>query len=202
MNHTVTAQSHLAPLLPSLQCLVAARNGPANCDRFELEDTVLRAGGFAWDIGSEAAAPLHAEIARLTEEKEAADAAAAAEAAISDETLKARIAMRRWEQESSGCEVTLGELPAFRIKTDPESQSKLTGLLVVSSAQPVAVSWKDADGAFHAITNADVPVMVAAVFGHVQACFDREAALLETLAATASEDRPAFIAVIDQFWPK
>lgn len=196
-----TINAHLWPLAPSLQSLVTSCGGPPNCARFELEDTVLRAGGFAWDIGSDAAAPLHAEIARLTAEKEAADAAAAAEDAISDETLKARIAMRRWEQESAGCEVTLAGEPTFRIKTDAESQGKLTGLLVVASAQPVAVSWKGADCAFHSITNADVPVMVAAVFGHVQACFAREAALLETLAATVPEGRPAFIAVIDQFWP-
>jgi hypothetical protein len=82
MNHTITPASFLAPLLPPLAAIVAARNGPPDCDRFELEDTVLRAyrdGAMvgAWDIGAEAA-PLHAEIARLTEEKRVADEAAEA----------------------------------------------------------------------------------------------------------------------------
>ena len=74
MNNVITSTDSLWLIAPALQAIVSARNGPSNCDRFELEDTVLRAGGFAWDIGAEAA-PLHAEIARLTAEKEAADAA-------------------------------------------------------------------------------------------------------------------------------
>jgi hypothetical protein len=79
MNNVITSSLYLSPLLPLLAALVSARNGPPDCERFELEDTVLRAGGFAWDIGSEAA-PLHAEIARLTEEKRAADEAARVQA--------------------------------------------------------------------------------------------------------------------------
>ena len=74
MNHVITQTDYRWPLAQSLQGIVTARGGPANCDRYELEDSVLRAGGFAWDIGAEAS-PLHAEIARLTAEKAADDAA-------------------------------------------------------------------------------------------------------------------------------
>lgn len=59
-------------LAPTLATLAKAHGVTATS--FELEDTVLRAGGFAWDIGAEAA-PLHTEIARLTAEKASADEA-------------------------------------------------------------------------------------------------------------------------------
>lgn len=110
MNHTITPQSHLAPLLPSLQSLATAwvpslADRLVTCERFELEDGVLRACGYAWPIGDEAAAPLHAEIARLDAEKKATDAAAAANAAISDETLTNRIIWRRREEQEKGTEL-------------------------------------------------------------------------------------------------
>jgi hypothetical protein len=78
MNHVIAPSSHLWPLAPALQAIVTERNGPVNCDRFEFEDTVLRAGGLAWPLPDAEAAPLHAEIARLTAEKEALEAAEAA----------------------------------------------------------------------------------------------------------------------------
>jgi hypothetical protein len=79
--HAITPTSHLAPLIPACAAIAQARGYTGTADRYELEDTVLRGGGFAWDIGSEAA-PLHAEIARLTSEKAAADAAARAQAEL------------------------------------------------------------------------------------------------------------------------
>lgn len=199
MNHTITPQSHLSPLLPSLQSLVTSLGGPADCDRFELEDTVLRAGGYAWDIGADAAAPLHAEIERLTAEKEAAEEAAR-NAPPTKESLRERIAQRRWEEETKGVTVDLGAGRSLPLMTDATSQAKLTGLMVVASAQPIAVSWKGSDGSFLDITNADVPAMVGAVFSHVQVCFAREAELLEALAA--AEDTAAFAEIVDAFWPQ
>lgn len=193
----ITPLSHLWPLAPALQTLVTDRGGPANCDKFELDDTVLRAGGYAWDIGDALAAPLHAQIAAIKAQREA-DRIAAENAPPTKEALKARIAWRRWEEESTGAPVTLnGE--TWTIKSDPESQAKLTGLLVVASAQPISVKWKDSAGSFHDITNADVSVMVGSVFGHVQSCFAREADLLAALEAAT--DTKAFASVVDAFWP-
>jgi hypothetical protein len=51
----------------------------ATVNAYELEDTVLRCHGYAWDIG-EQAAPLHAQIAQLIADKAAADEAALAQA--------------------------------------------------------------------------------------------------------------------------
>ena len=78
MNHVIIPAPHrLSPLIPAIEALVLARGG-TTCDRYELEDTILRAGGFAWDIGAEAA-PLHAQIAAIAQTE--ADARAAADAA-------------------------------------------------------------------------------------------------------------------------
>jgi hypothetical protein len=73
MNITATS---LAAALPSCHALAASRNRPQS-EKYELIDTVLIGAGWAEDIGAEAA-PLHAEIARLTAEKRAADEAEAA----------------------------------------------------------------------------------------------------------------------------
>ena len=87
MNHHITPTSSLAPLIPSLAAIVAKLGGPVAA-KYELEDTVLRAGGFAWDIGSEAA-PLHAQIAEILAAKKAADDAAEA-ARIAEELANPR----------------------------------------------------------------------------------------------------------------
>jgi len=72
MNYKITSDSALSAAVAQLAALAAVR-GVLGATEFELEDTVLRAGGFAWDIGAEAT-PLHALIAQLR-----ADAAVAAE---------------------------------------------------------------------------------------------------------------------------
>lgn len=118
------------------------------------------------------------------------------------EELRNYLAMRRWEEETKGCEATVTN-GTITIKTDAESQGKLTGLLVIVSGSPtIEVDWKGADGNFTHITAADVPVMATAVFTHVQTCFVREAQILVLLAEVAEEDREAFREnVIVPFWP-
>ena len=76
MNHIITLTNDLAPLAPDLLALAQSRGLTTTPSVFELEDTVLRAGGFAWDIGDEAA-PLRARIAELQAAKAEADAAEA-----------------------------------------------------------------------------------------------------------------------------
>lgn len=188
-----TSYSQLIGLIESTCNLV----GLPLSGKYELDDTVLRAPPYAADIG-ELAAPLWEQINAIDAAAEAARIAAE-NAPPTKEALKQRIAWRRWEVESGGAQVTLANGDTFTIKTDAESQSKLTGLLVVASAQPVSVKWKDAAGEFHTIGNADVLAMVAAVFSHVQACFAREAELLAQLEATT--DTAAFSAVVEAFWP-
>jgi hypothetical protein len=192
---TISSNSYLA-LLPLFD-RVCQQFGLPTAGHYELDDTVLRAPPYAADIG-EMAAPLWQQINAIDAAAEAARIAAE-NAPPTKEALKQRIAWRRWEEESGGAQVTLANNDTFTIKTDAESQSKLTGLLVVSSAQPVSVQWKDAAGEFHTLGNADVLVMVSAVFSHVQACFAREAELLVQLESTT--DTAAFSTVVEAFWP-
>lgn len=65
MNNVITPNNRLTPLVPAVEAIVLARGGTLG-DRYELEDTIIRAGGFAWDIGAEAA-PLHAQITAITQ---------------------------------------------------------------------------------------------------------------------------------------
>jgi hypothetical protein len=80
MNYKVSAQTYLSPLAPACASIAASR-GVYSCDQYELEDTILRAGGFAWDIGAEAA-PLHAQIQEVLAAKALADADAQAAAEL------------------------------------------------------------------------------------------------------------------------
>jgi hypothetical protein len=164
MNHIITT-SALAPLLPTLAALVAARGGPADCDRYELEDTVLRAGGYAWDIGAEAA-PLHAQIARLLADKAAADEAArlAAEANPSPEQI--------WWTKLNG---TITDAPTgISIRASEEVRNILTGQLVmVTTAISVGAMtpatpqdiW-DANGVKHTMPASD---LIGLILRHGQA---------------------------------
>jgi len=198
MNHRITPSSTLSALIPSLASIVTSRGGLPT-DHYELEDTVLRAGSYAWDIGGEAS-PLHNEISSILAAKAAADAALAA-APPTIESLKSQIAQRRWEEESKGTTVDFGDGRVLSVMTDSTSQSKLTGLLVVASSQPIAVKWKGSNGMFLAISNPDVLKMATAVFTHVQTCFGRESQLLDLLDAVPEDGRVAFQSVINQFWP-
>jgi hypothetical protein len=87
MNHIFThiptgwSLSKVGPIsdeLPtSLLAIARARGFTGTADRAELEDEVLRMGGYAWPIGAEAA-PLHAQAAQLIADKAVADEAAPA----------------------------------------------------------------------------------------------------------------------------
>ncbi len=79
MNHRITPTSPLASLIPALAAIAEARGLAAGCEKFELEDTILRGGGYAWDIGNDAAS-LHAQIDALLAAKAAADEAARVQA--------------------------------------------------------------------------------------------------------------------------
>jgi hypothetical protein len=194
-NIIITPTNDYATVIPLIETIVLAKGGRI-CSKYEVEAGVLRASPFAWDIGAEIA-PLHAAIEKIDTDKAAAAIAAAA-MPPTKESLKALIANRRWEEETKGTVVDFGAGRTLPIMTDATSQSKLTGLLVIASAQPVAVKWKGSDGSFLEINNADVLVMAGTVFAYVQACFMREAALLDLLVAT--NDTETFKATIETFW--
>ena len=197
MNHHITP-TRLAAVLPACNAIAASR-GRTPSEKYELEDEVLRGNGWAEPNIAEAGA-LHVQIDAILAAKKTADEAITA-LPPTKESLKERIAQRRWEEETKGTTVDFGDGRTLAISTDANSQSKLTGLLVVSSMQPnLSVRWKGNDGKFQTISASDVPVMAGTVLAHVQACFSRESALLDLLEAT--NDTKAFVATIDAFWEK
>lgn len=116
---------------------------------------------------------------------------AEAKAQVSHEQRIARIAARRWEAETGG--TVIEGLP---VPTDRESQALITGATVQAMIDPsYTLNFKTAAG-FVTLTAQQVIGMASAVRGHVQACFDREAQLLNVLNAGDLTN-----ALLEEGWP-
>jgi len=90
--------------------------------------------------------------------------------------------------------VTGTTVAGMSIATDDTSQSRITGAALAVTIDPEAtVQWKTGAG-FVTLDAAQVIAVAQAVRAHVQACFDREAALLAALEADEAYD-------IDAGWP-
>ncbi|TIW97782.1 DUF4376 domain-containing protein [Mesorhizobium sp.] len=109
----------------------------------------------------------------------------------------AKLADRRWSAETGG--IIFGGVP---VKTDRESASKLTAAYIKADkdAGYSIPNWKVAEGVFVTLTAATIIATGDAVTAHVQACFDREAALTAEILAA---ETPADLAAIDleSGWP-
>lgn len=108
----------------------------------------------------------------------------------------AALAERRRRAETSGA--TVG---GMSFSTDETAQAKLTAAVVASVLDNAyQLQWKLADGSFALLDHAALIAAAQGVRAHVQACFDREAALVQQIAAAA--DRDALAAVdIESGWP-
>lgn len=101
------------------------------------------------------------------------------------------IAARRYVAETAGTIVNGMALP-----TDRDSQALVTGAALAAWMDPnYTCQWKTADG-FVALAAQQIIALASAMRAHVQACFDREAALLDALAAGTYTDEQ-----LDQGWP-
>ncbi len=109
----------------------------------------------------------------------------------------AALAERRWQAETGG--IVIGAVP---IKTDRESVSKLTAAYIKAKEAPdfVISNWKVTEGVFVTLDAATLIAIGDAVTAHVQACFDREAALSAQILAAA--DTAALAAIdVNEDWP-
>lgn len=114
---------------------------------------------------------------------------------IPAEEIRARaadqIAARRWQAEVGG--ITVNGIP---MATDRDSQALITGAaLAAMRDQAYVCRWKTAGG-FVELSAAQLIVVADTVRAHVQACFDREAALLAELEAGTLTPE-----MIDSGWP-
>ena len=93
----------------------------------------------------------------------------------------AALAARRWQAETAG--ITVEGVP---VMSDRESQGLIVGAALQAVIDPAyTLRWKTAAGAFVALSATELLAVAQAVRAHVQACFDREAALTEAINAAA-----------------
>jgi hypothetical protein len=110
--------------------------------------------------------------------------------------LLAELAERRRRAETGGAFVG-----GMGFSTDAASQAKLTAAVVASVLDnDYRVRWKLSDGSFASLDHAALIAAALGVRAHVQACFDREAALAQDIAAVAGLDALAMVD-IESGWP-
>ena len=103
----------------------------------------------------------------------------------------ALIAARRYVAETAG--TTIEGMP---IDTGRDSQGLITGAAVQALIDPAySLHWKTSAG-FVELTREQILGVASAVRAHVQACFNREAALLDAVA-----DGSITAAMLDEGWP-
>jgi len=101
------------------------------------------------------------------------------------------IAARRWQAETGGI-----SLNGMHIDTGRDSQALITGATVQAMLDPnYSLRWKTVAG-FVDLTAEQIIGVATAARAHVQACFNREAELLDALAAGTFAPE-----MLDQGWP-
>lgn len=103
----------------------------------------------------------------------------------------AAIAAKRYEVEIGGIEVS-----GMRVDTDDRSKSLILGAAVETLVDPAYVMQWKTSGVFIELAAPQIMAVARAVRAHVQACFDREAALLAALA-----DQSFVPAMLEEGWP-
>ena len=103
----------------------------------------------------------------------------------------ARIAERRYRAETAG--IIVSGMP---LDTGRDSQALVTGAALAAVIDPAYhCQWKTIEG-FVDLDAQTIIALASAMRAHVQACFDREAELLDALESGTYTD-----ALLDQGWP-
>lgn len=126
--------------------------------------------------------------------QEALEAAVASFDNTADERkrLAGLIAARRYTAETAG--ITVFGVPVY---TDRTTQNKLTGAaLRASRDSSYTVDWKCSNNTFVSLTAEQIVSVADAVGDHVQACYSREADLLEAVADGSYTDP-----MLEEGWP-
>jgi hypothetical protein len=112
------------------------------------------------------------------------------------EAARRSLADRRWRAETGGISVN-----GSPVATDDKSQAKLVGACLAATLDAnYSVQWKIADRGFVTLDRDQIIAIAQAVRTHVQACFDREAALVTQIQMAADEQALAQID-IEAGWP-
>lgn len=95
-----------------------------------------------------------------------------------------QLAALRWEKETAGTTFN-----SMSFATDPISQTKYVGAVVAAQMSPLlTLKWKLSDGTFVDLDAASITQVAMAVRAHIQACFDREAELIDLIELAVDEE--------------
>lgn len=109
-----------------------------------------------------------------------------------DESRAIRDQIKARRDQAMRAGITVG---GITVATDDTSQQRVTGAALAAMLDPgYTVQWKAGSG-FVTLTAPQVIGIAQAIRAHVQACFDREAALLAALVAGGAVD-------IEAGWPQ
>ncbi|MBF0232293.1 MAG: DUF4376 domain-containing protein [Desulfamplus sp.] len=101
----------------------------------------------------------------------------------SKELKKAVLADLRWQRETAGITVN-----GRTIKTDRESQAKLTSAYTAAQINPmITINWKCEDG-WVSLNATEIKNIANAVIAHVQSCFNRENELQDAINIDINTD--------------
>ena len=143
-----------------------------------------------WTAYAEAAAWCNGHGARIIEHDDRYEVVGVPEPTLDElkTAKKAELAAARYAAEIGGCMVD-----GVTIATDRGSQALLTAAVVTARLDPeFKTHWKCADGHFIDLNAMQLRAIGDAVITHVEACFNREAELVELIdAAQTPEDLDA-----------
>lgn len=90
--------------------------------------------------------------------------------------LRDRVAAKRYEIETRGF-----TLNGMKVDTERQSQAMIIGAALAATLDPLYVcNWKTADGFVH-LTASELITVATALRNYIQACFDREAAIIQAI---------------------
>ena len=113
------------------------------------------------------------------------------------ESMRANVAALRYDRENGGASFN-----ETNIQTDRQSQSTITSAaLAAQMDDTITIRWKTADGIFIELNASQIIEMAQGVRAHVQACFDREAELLDAINAAETVEELEAID-INAGWPE
>lgn len=106
--------------------------------------------------------------------------------------LRDRVAAKRYEIETRGF-----TLNGIKIDTERQSQGMIIGAALAATLDPLYVcNWKTPSG-FVSLTAPELITVATALRNYVQACFDREAAILQAIEnGTYTDD------MLNTGWPQ
>jgi predicted secreted acid phosphatase len=91
--------------------------------------------------------------------------------------LRAYAAVARWRKENGG--MTIGGLT---VATDDRSKALIQGAYLQAQRDPAfTAQWKTASGSFAIISAAEIEAVALAVSAHIQACFAKEAEVVQDI---------------------